>query len=247
MLTTPGPDALSYGVKDWLKYGSVSEPSTREKMIMLAIEEIITSGPADFNANRVCERLGVKTPMVNYHFKNRDGLLAEAVWWAYHNWSLSLREAMQSAPKNAEKRLRAFVNHEIDWAERLGGMAILMHYPLASAESHVLVESLYGEKMQGIFDFHLALLAITIHDLRTGEVSSLDFDETTSPKAKLMLLPHLVLTAGHIAWMTHGIASWSTDSHVATRSYAVKAVKGMSVSIAKKTYIDLIVKVAKGL
>lgn len=246
MPTSSSPDALSYRAKEWLKFGSVPEPSTREKMIILAIEEIVTSGPADFNANRVCERLGVKTPMVNYHFKNRDGLLAEAVWWAYRHWSLSLREAMRSAPKNAEKRLRTFVEHEIDWAERLGGMAILMHYPLASAESHVMVANLYGEKMQEIFDFHLALVAVTIHDLRTGDVSSLDFDETSAPKAKLLLQPHLVLAAGHIAWMTHGIASWATDSHVATKGYAARTVKGLSVSLAKKTYIDLIVKIAKG-
>jgi AcrR family transcriptional regulator len=246
METKSVKNAQRYGAEEWLQLGSVATPSTREKMIMIAIEEIITSGPADFNALKVCERLGVKTPMVNYYFKNRDGLLSEAVWWAYRNWSISLRKSMREAPRSPEKRLRAFIHHEIEWALRFGGMALLMHYPLASAESHRMVEGLYGEKMQEIFDYHLALLAMTIHDLRTGELSSLDFDEITVPKAKLMLLPHLILSAGHIAWMTHGISSWATESHVATKGYAARAVKGMSVSLAKKTYIDLIVKVAAG-
>ena len=240
-------DALTYTARDWLQYGSVSEPSTREKMIMLAIEDIIKIGPADFNAYRTCDRLDIKHPMVNYYFTNRDGLLAEATWWAYREWTKNVRSSFHDASPDPEKRLRAFVSDETQWAERMGGMYLLLQYPLASAASHDIVRDEYGDRMQAIFDLHLAFLATCIIDLRRGTVSSLDFDEQTVPTASLLLHPAEVIAAGHVAWMTHGLASWSTGHHTATRQIASRGVKGLTADIAKKTYIDLIIKVAAGL
>lgn len=246
MATSVEPDALDYKAKDWLKYGSVSEPSTREKMIMLAIEDIIRVGPADFNAFRVCDRIDIKHPMVNYYFGNRDGLLAEATWWAYREWSQNVRNSMRNAPADPEKRLRAFITEETKWAERMGGMYLLLQYPLASAGSHVLVSEKYGKAMQDIFDFHLALLATTIIDLRAGKVSSLDYDENTIPAASLLLHPAEVVASGHVAWMTHGLASWSTGQHTATRQMSSRGIKGLTVEMARSAYVDQIIAVARG-
>jgi AcrR family transcriptional regulator len=246
MASPVAPDALAYTAKDWLKYGPVEAPSTREKMIMLAIEDIITVGPADFNAFRVCDRIDIKHPMVNYYFGNRDGLLAEATWWAYQEWSKNVRRSMREAPADPEKRLRAFIEEECAWAERMGGMYLLLQYPLASAGSHVIVSENYGEKMQDIFDYHLALLTTTIVDLRSGKLSSLDFDEDSVPTAALLLHPAEVIASGHVAWMTHGLASWSTGQHTATRKMPTRGIKGLTVGIARSAFVDQIVKVARG-
>jgi AcrR family transcriptional regulator len=239
-------DALNFDSSVWLKYGTVAEPSTREKMIMLAIQDIQSVGPADFNAMRVCDRLGIKHPMVNYHFGNRDGLLAEATWWAYQEWTRNVRSSIQNAPANAAKRLRAFVEGEVEWAERMGGMYLLLQYPMSSAGAQVMVSEKYQAQMETIFEYHLALLTVIIGDLRSGKVSSVDFDEQTQPTASLLLNPSAVISAGHVAWMTHGLASWSTGHHISTKGFNARGVKDLSVAIAKKTYIDLIVKVARG-
>jgi AcrR family transcriptional regulator len=239
-------DALNYTAKKWLEFGAVSEPSTREKMIMLAIEEIQSVGPADFSAMRVCDRLGIKHPMVNYHFGNRDGLLAEATWWAYQEWTVSVRNSIQNAPANAEKRLRSFVSEEVAWAEKMGGMYLLLQYPLSSAGAQEIVAHEYKDRMDAIFEYHLALIAVIIGDLRSGKVSSVDFDIDTQPTASLLLNPTHVIAAGHIAWMTHGLASWSTGHHLSTQSWASRGMKDLTVGLAKKQYMDLIVKVAKG-
>lgn len=247
MTTRPdGADALTFTAKDWLSRGEVADPSTREKMIMLAIEEIQSVGPADFNAMRVCDRLGIKHPMVNYHFGNRDGLIAEATWWAYQDWTRAVRDSIQKAPAHPEKRLRAWVEAEIKWAQHMGGMYILTQYPLSSAGAQEIVATEYKERMQQIFEYHLALLTVIIDDLRTGKVSSVDFDEETMPRAHLLTKTQAVITAGHLAWMTHGIASWSSGHHLGTEGIASRGVKDLSVAIAKKSYIDQIVRVARG-
>lgn len=239
-------DALKYTAKDWLKLGDIAEPSTREKMIMLAIQDIQLVGPADFNAMRVCDRLDIKHPMVNYHFGNRDGLLAEATWWAYKEWTKSVRASFYNAPANPEKRLRAFIEGEVKWAERMGGMYLLLQYPLSSAGAQIIVSEKYQAQMELIFEYHLALVTVCVADLRNGKVSSIDFDENSKPPVSKFLNPTAVLTAGHIAWMTHGLASWSTGHHISTEGFKSRTTPDLSVALAKKTYIDLIIKVAKG-
>jgi AcrR family transcriptional regulator len=239
-------DAREYGAKDWLKLGPVADPSTREKIIMIAIEDIRDVGPADFSPMRVCERLGLKHPLVNYHFDNRDGLLAAATWWAYRQWSANVVKSIQKAPADAEKRLRAFVREEARWARDFSGMYLLLQHPLASFNSQKLVRAKYQKEMADIFDYHLALLAVVISDLRSAKVSSVEFDKDHLPRALAISNPAAVLTAGHIAWMTHGFASWSAGHHVSTHSMEARAVEGLSVALARKTYVDLIVNVAKG-
>ncbi|MDH6277203.1 AcrR family transcriptional regulator [Aurantimicrobium minutum] len=239
-------DASVYAAADWLKLGPVADPSTREKMIMLAIEDIRDVGPADFSPMRVCDRLGLKHPLVNYHFGNRDGLIAEATWWAYQLWSKNVVDSIQKAPSNPEKRLRAFVVEEAKWAAKFEGMYLLLQHPLASFDSQILVKERYQKEMEELFDYHLALVAVCVADLRSGKVSSVEFDKDNLPRTLSLTNPGAVLTAGHIAWMTHGFASWSAGHHVSTKSMDARAVKNLSVGIAKKTYIDLIVKVAKG-
>jgi AcrR family transcriptional regulator len=238
-------DAREYTAADWLKLGQVENPSTREKMIMLAIEDIRDVGPADFSPMRVCDRLGLKHPLVNYHFGNRDGLIAEATWWAYQQWSINVVSSIQNAPANPEKRLRAFVVEEAKWAEKFEGMYLLLMHPLASYDSQMLVKERYQKEMEALFDYHLALVAVCVADLRSGKVSSVGFDKDNLPRSMTLTNPGAVLAAGHIAWMTHGFASWSAGHHVSTMSMDTRALKNLSVGIAKKTYIDLVVKVAK--
>lgn len=242
----PFLDAREYTSSDWLKLGPVAEPTTREKLIMIAVEDIRDVGPADFSPMRVCDRLGLKHPLVNYHFGNRDGLLAEATWWAYQLWSANVVGSIQNAPMNAEKRLRAFVNEEAKWAQRFSGMYLLLQHPLASFDSQKLVKERYEKEMAEIFDYHLALVAVVVADLRSGKVSSVAFDKENLPRSLTITNPGAVLAAGHIAWMTHGFASWSAGHHVSTNSMDSRAVAGLSVALAKKTYVDLIVNVAKG-
>jgi AcrR family transcriptional regulator len=239
-------DARDYGADEWLNLGPVSEPSTRQKMIMLAIEDIRDVGPADFSPMRVCDRLGLKHPLVNYHFGNRDGLIAEATWWAYQLWSKNVVDSIQKAPANPEDRLRAFVVEEAKWAEKFEGMYLLLQHPLASYDSQILVKQRYQKEMEQLFEYHLALVAVCVADVRSGKISSVDFHKDNMPRTMALTNPNAVLTAGHIAWMTHGFASWSAGHHVSTKSMDARAIKNLSVQIAKKTYADLIVKVAKG-
>lgn len=199
------PDALSYTSADWLRFGNVAEPTTRQKLILLAIEEIIAHGPADFSAYRVCDRLGIKHPNVNYNFGGRDGLIAEATWWSFQDWSRRVIDAWRLAPRVPLVRLRTGIEAEIANSRRLGAMNLLMHYPLASQGAAQELLRVHGDELQKIRQLHFATLAITVRDIRRGTLSALDLDADSLPLRELAESPDVLDVSSQIQWMTHGI------------------------------------------
>ncbi len=230
-----------------LRFGSMESLSTRDKMIVLTLEGISDSGPADFNAFEVCDTLGIKHPMVNYHFGNRDGMIAEATWWLYQRWITNVTSAILKAPADPRKRITAFVNESIEGARKLGGAYLLLHYPLSSKNSQNILEEEHHDDMERKMEFVLALLATSVRDLRAGTVSALDFDETTIPRTQILRDAPVAMAASHIAWMVHGVAAWSSGNHLATNRMSLRNVtKDISVELSIRSYVTAILRVAAG-
>lgn len=239
-------DARQYTATDWLIYGDVAEPSTKEKMILLAIENIIAEGPADFNAMTVCDRLGLNHSLVNYHFGNRDGLIAEATMWTQRQWAKNFVTIIKSAPPQAKKKLRASIEGEIAWAQRLGGMGVLVNYPITSLGSHKIVVAKYATELQKTLEFHIALVARLVLGIRSDTPADLDFTVENYPKNELLLHQSAVLAASSIVWSTHGIASWSSGQNVSSDGIHENVMTAMMTKRAIKNHIAQIVKVAVG-
>jgi AcrR family transcriptional regulator len=242
---TPQSKVEQFTEEKWIGLGGPANPTVREKLIMLAIEEMIEIGPADFNAASPCDRVGVKHPTVNYHFGNRDGLLAEAAMWVHDWWIRYLSANMQAAPKNAKKRLRAFIDSEIAWAKKMGGMTLLMHYPLSSHGSQEIVAEKFSERMQRNFEYNLALLTTIVLDIRNNTVTPLDFTVENYPKKELLRHPSALVAATSISWATHGIASWSSGDHIATRNLENPKLTSLTTKYAIEQYIKQILKMAE--
>ncbi|MEO0024261.1 MAG: hypothetical protein RL196_702 [Actinomycetota bacterium] len=237
-------DATKYTSKEWRALGGIAEPTTREKMIMLAIEQIKRVGPVDFNALEICERLDIKAPMVNYHFGSRDGFIAETTWFAYQMWTTQVDECIRSAPKDPVKRLRAFIKGEVTWAKRMGGMHILINYPLTSSNSQAILVEKHAQQMQKAFDYHLALLSVIIRDIDRGTVSDLEFDADSLPRKEFLLTPGYLLKATQISWATHGLASWSSGKHVPTLHMESNAFAQITSEIAANAMVEAIISIA---
>lgn len=235
----------SFSSEKWISLGGTAQPSVRDQIVMLTIEEIIEIGPADFNAASPCDRIGVKHPTVNYHFGNRDGLIAEATMWVHDWWVRSLYSNILAAPKNAKKRLRSFIESEIAWSKKMGGMTLLMHYPLASHGSQEIVSKKFADRMRRNFEFNLAIVTTLVLDIRNGTLSPLSFTVEDFPKAELLRHPSAVLAATSISWATHGIASWSSGDHIATRDMAKNSASKITTQLATEHYIKNIIRMAE--
>ena len=241
------PDALSYTSEQWLRFGTNPTPNTREKMILLAIEEIIQTGPGDFNAKVVCERLGIAYPMINHNFGDRDGLISEAVMTAHDAWCKGVEAAFKTAPADPRKRLKSFIEHEVSWSIKMQGMGVLMHYPTVSTRVSQAVMENFGERMRRNFEFHLALITTTIVDIRSKKVSALDFTIENFPRTQLVVAHPAAFTAAtSISWATHGLAMWSGGDHVATNRLATDTLGELTANFVKNQHIKNIMAIAEG-
>jgi AcrR family transcriptional regulator len=221
--------------------------STRDLIILTSIDQITKTGPVDFNSGEVCDLLNLKHPMINYYFGSRDGLIAEAAMWAYRSWSQKVIAATINAPRNAEKRLRAYLDASLEWAENMQAMTVLSQYPVLSKEVKNLIDGGYSIELQKDFEFHLVFLATLIKDIRTGKNSDLDFDQTNYPKTKYSLShTRELLDAASLAWSAHGIMIWRSGSHTPTKNLRKDFTAKMSDVLAIGIHIDNIIAIAKG-
>jgi AcrR family transcriptional regulator len=221
--------------------------STRDLIILASIDQIIETGPVDFNSGTVCDQLNLKHPMINYYFGSRDGLIVEATIWAYRGWSHKVMTAARNAPKNAEKRLRAYLDESLKWAKNMGAMTVLSQYPVLSKTVKTLIDDGYSVELQKDFEYHLVFLAVLITDMRSGKNSDLDFDQTNYPKSKYSLShPRELLEATSVAWASHGIMMWRSGSHTPTNNMRKDFTAKFSEDIAMGIHIDNIVSIARG-
>ena len=221
--------------------------STRDLIILVSIDQIITTGPVEFNSGLVCDLLDLKHPMINYYFGSRDGLIVEATIWAYRGWSHKVMTAARNAPKNAEKRLRAYLAESLDWAKSMGPMTVLSQYPVLSKTVKTMIDNGYSVELQKDFEYHVVFLATLILDLRTGKNSDLDFDQTNYPKTKFTFShPRELIEGTSVAWASHGIMMWRSGSHTPTNNMRKDFTAKFSEDIAMANHIDNIVAIARG-
>ena len=221
--------------------------STRDLIILTSIDQMTETGPVDFNSGTVCDLLNLKHPMINYYFGSRDGLIAEASIWAYRGWSHKVMAATRNAPKNAEKRLRAYLESSLEWAENMRAVTVLSQYPVLSKAVKGLIDDGYSVELQKDFEYHIVFLATLLMDMRSGKNSDLDFDKTNYPKGKLFLShPRELLDAASIAWSSHGIMMWRSGSHIPTNNLRKEFTAKVSEDLAVKVHIDNIIDIARG-
>jgi len=222
--------------------------TTRDRMILLAIDQLIEVGPVDFNSGLVCDQLGIKHPMIKHHFGSKDNLLAEAIIWAFRGWSYFQVAALKNAKDDPELQIRAFISSEIAWAEELKAVAAVTQYPLMSANVRRILGTTYQPEMQALFEYHLALLTTVIVALRTKTKADLSFSVEDYPRKELVLKqPKAFLAASSVSWATHGLGMWSTGDHLSTKTLATDIVAGLTKKVAIANHIENIMNIAKGL
>jgi AcrR family transcriptional regulator len=224
-----------------------TEISTRDLIILASIDQITQTGPVDFNSGTVCDLLNLKHPMINYYFGSRDGLIVEATMWAFRGWSHKVMTAARNAPKNAEKRLRAYLDASLEWAKNMQAMTVLSQYPVLSKTVKTMIDDGYSVELQKDFEYHLVFLATLIIDMRSGKNSELDFDQTNYPKGKYSLShPRELLEATSVAWASHGIMMWRSGSHTPTNNMRKDFTAKFSEEVAMRIHIDNIIAIARG-
>lgn len=235
-------DARTYGPRDWLVYGLTGTPNTREKLVALTIEAMVKSGPSTFNAKDVCDRIDAKYGLVNYYFGNKEMLVAEASATTYKKHIFEVRDIINSAPKNPEKRLRSFIDMDIAWHRRMNSWAVLVSYPLISQASRDLIEVNFGNDLKEHFEFLVAMVARMVRDIRTNKVTEIDFEPGALPRHELAMHPAVVLDAISILYSAHGLNIWIAGTQIGSSKLGSPEI---SQKIAIEHHIKRMIDLAK--
>ena len=97
-------------------------------MIEATSRELATKGPRGVVLADICTKLDLSPALVNYHFGNRDNLLAESVAAAHRQLVDHMNEVTLAPHATAEDQFRARVNYRLDWTRDHPGIDSMLNY-----------------------------------------------------------------------------------------------------------------------
>ena len=96
--------------------------STRKREMLQATLRIIQRGGFEaLSLRRVAEQVGVKLSSVQYHFGNKDGLIAALINWALDWYSQELLELVVENDDDPQRCFHAIIEYLVDDLERRTG------------------------------------------------------------------------------------------------------------------------------
>lgn len=111
--------------------------SVRKREMLQATLRIIQRGGFEaLSLRRVGEQVGVKLSSVQYHFGNKDGLIAALINWALDWYSQELMELVVAHEADPERCFQAIIEYLVDdLARRTGTEPHLWAYAMHSTEA----------------------------------------------------------------------------------------------------------------
>jgi AcrR family transcriptional regulator len=176
--------------------------------------------------------------MINYYFGSWDGLLAEAVFYAYDEWYRTQRAALARPAKSPRERFRRVIEDEIDRGRRLGGVLPLSAYPVLSETVSELLDNDPRQKVQRITEWSVLATAQLIRDLRTGTMTPIEFTTENMSRVKMMAsMPKELFAAASAQWSISGMVLWASSGTHAGRGVA-DLPQAFSENLAMKAHIE---------
>lgn len=231
--------------KFWAIYGLTENSDTKDKLIAVAMSEISRRGILDVNARSVCDLLDVDYSLVTYHFGSFDGLLAEVFVKAHDIWIGCIRKALSQEYNGPEERFRTVIKAQIERAETYGSVVGLAHLPHVSENVARILSEKYPERLANTVAFAVAVSAVLIMDLRTGQMSPFGLEISDLQVALLEgELKDIMPTAARLQWALVGPTLWMTGAAGGQEDITSKE-KMVQISTLVDAYIDKLIISAK--
>lgn len=200
----------------WQLFTLGPEPTMRDKIIAVTIDDIGRIGATSFNVKFVCQALGITPSLINHHFGGRDELIAEATLTCYRNYVKILWEAVEKAPLSPRDRLRAWIETQLYWTSKMRGWGPVLNYPTSSISITRIINDKHRSDMTECAELNMARLIVLVGDVRRGKVSNATFELGKVPRLKLMRDLNVVTLAASIGWSTLGLSVWNSGRHLPT-------------------------------
>lgn len=181
----------------------------RQLLIDMAIQTLAESSPSRLNSADLCAQLGVTKSLVNFHFGNKDGLLAEAIATAYEDLISQL--AMVAARTNITpfSKLMVFIETQFEWTIRFRGIAAQILFP----EEWLLSKKRSSEQTHRIVQANIHYQRL-LRDLVGSAAYYLKPDRKGAEIAPI--------ESALVQWLTFGFSAWAAGNRIAVESVGMR-------------------------
>lgn len=188
----------------------------RDALVEAVLKELSVKGPANIYPNDISAELGLSKSLVNFHFGDRDTLIAEAMAVGYERYVEVLWAAAESAGADPVDRLLAWIDAQFVWTVENVGLAAALNFPFEAAALDGVRNPAVAERLSVTGRNNLINLSGLVRDA-LRRFHGPDVDEV-----------RVFMDTGVIGWMTLGMSVFTAGRHLPTqdlpeRSYTEQA------------------------
>ena len=188
---------------------TIARNEARDAILEAAVTRLATGGPTAVHPQDICEELGLSKALVNYHFGNRDGLIAESIVLAYERYIDTLITASQEPDLDPVGRLTSWIDALIGWARTNPGLSAALNYPHEAAGVPRPMDAPLAQRLQLAASRAFSNLQGLVQDARAslrdpGDVRELDPTE-------------IALDTAIISWATLGMSVYAAGENLPMR------------------------------
>lgn len=182
----------------------------RQHLLEAAISRIAREGTTDVSAREICADSNVTYAMVNYNFGSWNGLIAEAASIVYVDYIETLWSLVNSADREPEARLRAYLNGQLAWAQRMPGWGAVFNYPFSARKAMEILQKKFGHITSAYFQLNLARLEQLTIDVRENRVTDFPYTTENFPKEELLSDRLGAARSTMVGWTSLGMCVWAS-------------------------------------
>lgn len=194
------------------------------------LAELSVKGPANIYPNDISTGLGLSKSLVNFHFGDRDGLVAEAMAVGYERYVDHLWSAALAAGSDPIVRLLAWIDAQLEWTVANVGLAAALNFPLEAAALDRVTNPEVADRLRSSGRRNLSNLLVLVRD------ASLHLK---GPDATVDQI-RLFMDVGVIGWMTLGMSVFTAGRHLPTADLAERSYTEQAKQHVHQTVIEML-------
>lgn len=213
-----------------LRYGDA-----RNAILEATGETLSKFGPNAVLIGELCQQLGLSPSLVNYHFGNRERLLAESVVHEMEECVAEMNRLTYSVTEDPVAQLRTRIEFRLAWTATHPGIEAMTNYAFIMDPAGKILtgemESRIGQvTASDLAGLHAALFGIYEGTPRRGPVR----------ETEMLAIPELIELTAYVALSVLGVMTWATGQHPANRTVNEEQSE-VSTGI-QRTFVDRLIR-----
>jgi len=180
----------------------------REAILTATGDQLSKFGPNAVLLGELCQQLGLSPSLVNYHFGNRERLLAEAVIHEMEECVAEMNRLTFTSTEDPIPQLRSRIEFRLKWTEQHPGIEAMTNYAFILDPAGEILTGDMAARVGQVTASDLAALHAVLYGIFEQKPRRGPVRET-----ELYAVPELIELTAYVALSVLGVMTWATGQH----------------------------------